>query len=108
MPDPLARNDAGAGPLFDQLPPPRRSTSTEAGQAAAMSSRDRYRRILDLLRDRGPMTLFELAAAMAIEPHRISGRITELKRDLLIERTGERRQNPKTGCSAEVLRLRVL
>lgn len=51
------------------------------------------------------MTLFEVAAAMQIEPHRISGRITELKRDGLIQRTGDRRQNPATGCSAEVLRL---
>lgn len=105
MPDPLARPPESAGPLFDLLPQPQRSTTDQAAAAAARSTPQRYRRILELLRDRGPMTLFEVAAAMQIEPHRISGRITELKRDGLIQRTGDRRQNPATGCSAEVLRL---
>lgn len=78
------------------------STSRLAGEKAALRSNSRKARILQLLQERGPMTLFELAQALEVHPHQISGRITELKFDLKIEETGERRVNPETGCAAEV------
>jgi predicted ArsR family transcriptional regulator len=90
-------------PLFDG---DWRSTSFRAGEVAARSSRRRRQQILSLLAVR-PMTLFELAEAIGVHAHQISGRITDLKRDLLITPTGDRRENPATGCKAEVYRLLV-
>lgn len=94
---PHAQNDDA--PLFTW------NTSRLAGQRAALASRGRRAKILQLLRDHGPQTLFELAQRMELHDHQISGRITDLKRDGLIEPTGERRTKPETGCQAEVYRL---
>ena len=96
MPAPTPEEDA---PLFAF------STSRLAGETAALASRGRRAKILELLRHHGPLALFELAALMQVHDHQISGRITDLKRDGEIEPTGERRKKPETGCEAEVYRL---
>lgn len=95
-------DDRDDAPLFRTF---LNSTSRLAGEKAALRSNSRKARILQLLQERGPMTLFELASALEVHPHQISGRITELKFDLKIEETGERRKNPETGCAAEVYKL---
>lgn len=83
-----------------------KSTSRLAGEVAAVTSRGRKARILQLLQEHGPLALFELAAMMEVHDHQISGRITELLRDGLIEPTGQRRTKPETGCQAETYRPR--
>lgn len=105
MPDPLQTNDA-LPPLWSIGPPPQKATGRLAADAAALTTPKRYRQIIKLLEQHGPMTLFELASKLGKHAHQISGRITELKRDLVIEPTGDRRPNPATGCQAEVYRLR--
>jgi len=53
-----------------------------------------------------PSTLFEVATHYGVPDHTISGRFTELARDLYIERTGERRPKPESACLADVWRVR--
>jgi predicted ArsR family transcriptional regulator len=81
------------------------STSRLAGEKAALNERSRKARILQLLKDHGPLALFEIAQMMQVHDHQISGRITELYRDDKIDTTGQRRTNPATGCAAEVYQL---
>jgi len=78
------------------------STRRQAGDVAATFSGQRRSRILQLLRDRGPMTIWEIAAEMSVFDNQISGRFGELERDGLIQKTGQRKPNPRTGCDAEV------
>lgn len=101
MPDgPVQRPiESPRGTLFD-------ATSRLAGEAAAASIGSRREKILRFIRERGPATLFEIAAYYGWYDHQISGRFTELARDAMIERTGERRQKPETGCVADVWRIR--
>src|SRR3954470_20282285 len=80
------------------------TTSRLAGERAALASRGRRARILELLQQHGPLALFELAAMMEVHDHQISGRITDLKSEGQIEPTGQRRTKPETGCHAEVYR----
>lgn len=96
--DPLQRPPAAGGPLFT-------STSQIAGQRASLKAGGWRSRILDRLRER-PSTLWELAAHFGVPDHTISGRLTELARDLWIEHAGERRNKPESGCPAEVWRVR--
>ena len=72
---------------------------------AAQIHGKRCQRILEILRNRGPSTLFEVAAELNVFDHQISGRFTDLVRGGLIERTGERRPKPETGCPADIWRL---
>ena len=96
--DPMARvGTADESPLF--------GTRHAAGLAAAMSSRRRYAQILALLVEE-PRTLWQCAAALGVTDNRISGRFSELARELMIERTGQTRPNPSTGCPADVWRIR--
>jgi predicted ArsR family transcriptional regulator len=83
------------------------STSTLAGQQAATKSGKTRRRILEVLHERGPAgaTLWEVARVLGVHDHTISGRFTELSKDLIIERTGERRNHPNSGCPADVWRI---
>jgi hypothetical protein len=97
MPDPLQRQP-------EQPPALLSSTSQIAGAAAARCAGGRRMQIIALLRER-PRALFELAEAMGVFDHQISGRITDLKRDGVIEATGERRAKPDTNCPADVYRL---
>lgn len=81
------------------------STSQIAGAAHARVHGTRRQAVLALLRVR-PQTLWEAARAMGVADHQISGVFTALSRDLWIERTGERRNKPETGCPADVWRIR--
>jgi len=101
MPDPLANSSNTAGPLFN-VPS---STSTIAGAHAALRVGSWRSRILARLEER-PSALFELAEHFHTRENRISGRLTELQRDGLIEHTGDRVPNPATQCPAEVWRIR--
>lgn len=88
------------GTLFD-------SASRLARDAAASAVANRREKILRYLAERGPACLFEIAAHYGWFDHQVSGRFTELARDGLIERTGERRVRPDTNCVADVWRLRA-
>jgi hypothetical protein len=75
-----------------------------AGQQAALKNGKTRRRILEVLRER-PAALWEVARVLGVHDHTISGRFTELSKDLIIERTGERRNHPNSGCPADVWRI---
>lgn len=80
------------------------STSERARKVAAAMTGERYRQIMASLRQR-PKCLFEVAAELGCFDHQISGRFTDLRKLGIIERTGERRVKPATGCSADVYRI---
>lgn len=82
------------------------STSRLAGEKAALAVGSRRRRIIELLQEK-PRAIFEVAEALECFDHQISGRFGELERDLIIEKTGERRRKESTGCDAEVYRIRT-
>lgn len=100
MSDPL-QQQGPAPPLFQPG-----STSQKAGQQAAINSGQWRQRILHRLELR-PSTLWEIADFFEVPDHTISGRFTELARDGYIERTGERRPKPETGCDADVWALKA-
>lgn len=86
--------------LFDPLPAPPLSppvpTSHLAGAAAAKLAPTRRDQIIALLTVAGAngLTLYELAAALEVSVHTISGRLTELVRAQRITTTGDRRPSP--------------
>lgn len=83
------------------------STSAKAADAAAQSAGSRRARILKLLDEhKEGLAIFEIAEAMQLFDHQISGRFGEMERDLLIEKAGIRRIKPGTNCEAEVYRLK--
>lgn len=82
------------------------SGSSAAGEVAARISGKRKARILQLLRNRGPLTLWELAEAMSCQVHQISGRISELKFDGQILETGLHR-HPVSGIWCAVYAISV-
>lgn len=88
-----------------QLPLFGESTRHQARVAAARGAANRYRQILAIL-DRGPACIFEVAACLGCFDHQISGRFGELEREGLIEKTGNRKVKPDTGCQAEAYRRR--
>jgi hypothetical protein len=57
------------------------------------------------LQEHGTATIFELAAHLGVGDNQISGRFSELEREGLIRKTGERRRKPETTCDAEVYAL---
>lgn len=81
------------------------NTRALAGSAAAKSIGKRQQQILQLLRDHGPLAIFEVAHFMDLGDNQISGRFSELERDGLIEKAGIRRQKGETGCWAECYRI---
>jgi hypothetical protein len=91
--------------LFDVLPKPAPSARAEGLAAAGKTQRERYRQIRQLLTDRGPLAGWQIAQALGCQLHQISGRLTEMREQKLIEKTGERRKNPRTNTSGEVVRL---
>ncbi len=101
MSDPLGKSDSTAGPLF-AVPS---STSAIAGAHAALRVGSWRAKILERLAER-PSALFELAEHFNTRENRISGRLTELAADGLIERTGDRVNNPATSCPADSWRVR--
>jgi hypothetical protein len=96
MSDPLTQRSSDL-PLFG-------TTHAAAAVAAGVTPR-RYEQILAHLREHGPSTLFEVAAALGVFEHQISGRFTELSQQLLIERTGQTRPNPRSDCPCDVWRV---
>lgn len=112
--DPLTRQAEPAGrpygrepDLFDLLPAAGPSTQQQAAAAAAKSESSYQARIMEHLRKHGPSTCFEMARAFGVTDNRISGRLTKMSEECLIERTGERRKNPETGVNADVWRIRL-
>jgi len=85
--------------LFDE-----QSTSELARQTASKIAGERYQQIIRILRKR-PSCLFEVAAQIGFLDHQISGRFTDLAKLGVIEKTGERRVKPKTGCKCNVWRI---
>lgn len=81
------------------------NTHASAQQASARASGHWREKILARLGER-PSAIFELAAHFEVSDNRLSGRISDLSRDLYIEPTGEIRINPATNCKAEVWRIR--
>lgn len=109
--DPLTRQAEPAGrpydrepDLFDLLPAAAPSPQQQAAAAAAKAEGTYQAKILELLRAHGPQTCFELARRLQVTDNRISGRLTNMARSGLIERTGEHRRNPETGVNADVWR----
>ncbi len=78
------------------------STSRLAGETAAKLVGSRQSRIMQLLHDRGGMTIFEVAGTLRVFDHQISGRFSELERRGKIRKSGQRRRKPDTTCECEV------
>lgn len=78
-------------------------TSREAAGVAQRSAAEARRLILEIVRGAGQrgVTLDEVCAATGRQPNQISGRFTDLCRDSLIVRKGERRKT-RAGASAHV------
>jgi len=108
MSDPLMRAAQREPDLFDILPPPAPVTTQQAGLiAGSKTANERYQQIVDLLRARGPLAGWQIAEALGCQINQISGRLTELVKDQVLEDSGERRVNPRTKVSGRVLRLVV-
>ena len=102
MSDPLQRSieppsTASPGDLWD--------TRRQAGAIAAAFADIRYRKIIQALQESGPSCIFEVAQKLEVGDNQISGRFSELERTNVIEKTGDKRIKPSTGCRAEVYRL---
>ena len=78
-------------------------TSLEAYEAVLADAPLLRRRCLEALNDNGPMTADEIAARLGASVLSIRPRVTELRKEGLIEPTGERRPN-RSGRSANVWR----
>ena len=78
-------------------------TSREAAVLAQEGAAESRRLILQIIRGSGPrgVTCDEVCAATGRVPNQISGRFTDLARDGLIMRKGERRAT-RAGASAHV------
>lgn len=81
------------------------NTSKAAGEQAALKVGSWRGRILVYLAEK-PSTLFEVATHFGVPDHVISGRFSELERDNYIERSGDQRIKPESGCAADVWQLR--
>jgi hypothetical protein len=68
-------------------------SSLEAGHVASRFAGIRYRQILAALNLRAAC-IFEIAQAISVQDHQISGRFGELVKAGLIDRTGIRRPKP--------------
>ena len=78
----------------------------QAVEVAALASDGRRKRILQLLLNCGPLTIHEMCDAFTYgqtvtTPNQISGRLTDLKREALIDTIGQR-PSP-SGCGSDVL-----
>jgi predicted transcriptional regulator len=82
------------------------STSQLAHRVAARFRKTRYLQILSLLETR-PRCIFEAAHALDVLDHKISGRFGEMVKELLIERSGQRRPTP-SGSPANEYRLTII
>jgi hypothetical protein len=89
-------------PRHPVTPSPPGGTSAAAGQIAARSVSTRYAQIVDHIRTRGPSAIFEIASALGVFDHQISGRFSELTKRGIIRATGQSRIKPDTGAQAEL------
>lgn len=105
MTDPMQRQEPPEQPSKTEGCTLFSNTRALAASAAAKSIGKRQAKILQLLRDHGPLAIFEIAAMLDVFEHQISGRFSELERDHHIEKAGFRRQKGETGCWAEVYRI---
>jgi hypothetical protein len=113
MPDPLQRGNDDDAPLFAKPQPSEphslydgtRPAGQHPGLESARNAQYFRDRILRRLRV-SDACLFEVAAGLGVPDHIISGRFTELSRDGLIERTGDTRRKPESGCACAVWRIR--
>jgi predicted ArsR family transcriptional regulator len=92
--EPYTNERERAMPLFH---PPPESTSSKAHRTAAKSIGARKQKIVDVIRQRGPLAIFEVAQHLGCFDHQISPRFSEMEADGLLIKTGERRQSPR-GC----------
>ncbi len=81
-------------------------TQHAAAAVAATSASCRRGRIMDLLSQFGELSLPEMCGLMNVTPNQISGRVSDLCRDGLIEPTGQVAINRATGCPCSIYRLR--
>ena len=94
-------------------PAPLFGTLLAAQSVANRTAPGRRAQILRLLEDRGPLTVWELAGLIGVASlGQISGRLTELSKDGLIEPLSSGGQtltkpNPATGCKAVLWKLRT-
>lgn len=106
--DPMMRcQDRRQLPGFSLDDSPLFGTQHAAAAVAARSAPGRRARILDLLRQFGELSLPELCGLMEVTPNQISGRVSDLAKDGLIEPTGKTVANRATGCPCSLYRLRV-
>ncbi len=103
MPEPIPYSNSE--PDLFAFPPARTDPMRLAASVAAAISGKRRDQIIALLRDIGPMALWQLAERLGLHDNQISGRMTDLKRDGLIEPTGDRIARPGSTATAEVYRL---
>lgn len=85
--------------------PPLWDTRRQAGAVAAAFADVRYRQVLQAIQDLGPSCIWEVAQKLEVGDNQISGRFSELERLNVIEKTGDKRVKPSTGCKAEIYRL---
>jgi predicted ArsR family transcriptional regulator len=78
------------------------STSLHALAVATKSFGSRREQILALLREHGPLALFEIASMMGLGDHQLSGRLGAMGDEGLIRRTGKQRLKPSTGCPCDL------
>jgi len=98
-------------PLFSALSNPKSPVSNPrlkplptAVSTAAFASASRRLHILRYLAAVENATLDEICQALEVTPNQISGRISDLKRDLLLEETGQYRPS-RSGCASMVYQL---
>ena len=96
MSDPMMQKSDDVPPLW--------KTVQHAQLASARAATGWRKRIMDRLAVR-PSAIWELAEHFGVSDNRISGRISDLARDLKIGLAGERRVNPATRCPGEVWRV---
>jgi predicted ArsR family transcriptional regulator len=71
---------------------------------AAKAAPERYQRILRLLVEHGPLAMFQVAGEIGVMDHQISGRFTEMKRNLWIDVIRQTR-HPRSGCACDVYQI---
>jgi hypothetical protein len=108
MSDPLAQPPDDA-PLFNQPPrdpklPAIGGTRAAAFNQAAEKIPSWHQRILAAIENAGDdgCTLFELVARFGVRDNVISGRISELLKDMKIAWNQQTRRHPKSGCPCRV------
>lgn len=100
--------------LFGYVPPPTypdvpghrgRETSKEAAEKIASRAAVIRELVFDLVRKVGPLAEFEITAALNMPRWTVQPRVSELRQQRRLVETGERRINPQTRKSCDVLRV---